>query len=48
MIDPVNPALRVFRLVDGSYESGLVVAGEELFETEVPFPVRFRPADLAC
>ena len=47
VIDPVNPALRVFRLVDGTYESGQIVTGEELFETDVPFPVSFRPADLA-
>ncbi|GAA5164263.1 Uma2 family endonuclease [Ornithinimicrobium tianjinense] len=47
VVDPVNPAIRVFRLVDGTYVSGLVVSGKELFETEVPFPVSFRPADLA-
>lgn len=50
VVDPLNPALRVFRLVDGTpepaYESGLVVTGEELFETDLPFPVRFRPVDL--
>lgn len=47
VIDPVNPAIRVFRLVDHSYESGQIVTGEELFETDEPFPVAFRPADLA-
>lgn len=46
VIDPVNPSIRVFRLVDGTYESGLIVSGEELFETEAPFPVSFRPVDL--
>ncbi len=47
VVDPVDPAIRVFRLVDGTYESGLVVSGDELFETGAPFPVSFRPADLA-
>ncbi len=47
VIDPVDPAIRVFRLADGTYGSGLIVAGEEVFSTEVPFPVSFRPADLA-
>lgn len=46
VVDPLNPALRVFRLVGEAHESALVVEGEELFETDVPFPVRFRPADL--
>lgn len=46
VVDPVNPAVRIFRLADGTYESTLVVSGEDLFETEVPFPVSFRPADL--
>lgn len=47
VIDPLNPAIRVFRLVGGTYESGLIIVGDELFETEVPFPVSFRPVDLA-
>lgn len=46
VLDPLNPAIRAFRLLEGTYESGLVVPGEELFETEVPFPVSFRPSDL--
>lgn len=46
VIDPLNPALRVFRLAGDTYESDLVVHGDAVFETDVPFPVRFRPADL--
>lgn len=47
VVDPLNPALRVFRLVGATYESGQVVVAADLFETDVPFPVSFRPADLA-
>ena len=46
VIDPLNPALRVFRLTGDTYESDLVVHGDSVFETDVPFPVRFRPVDL--
>lgn len=46
MIDPLNPTLRVFRLVGQTYESDLIVTGDEVFETAEPFPVSFRPADL--
>ena len=44
---PEVPAIRAFRLVDGTYEAGQIVAGEDLFETEEPFPVSLRPADLS-
>ncbi|QDO86904.1 Uma2 family endonuclease [Ornithinimicrobium ciconiae] len=47
VVDPLHPAIRAFRLVDGTYESGQIVAGDDLFETEQPFPVNFRPGDLA-
>ncbi|MCK0112864.1 Uma2 family endonuclease [Ornithinimicrobium sp. F0845] len=47
VVDPVHPAIRPFRLVGGTYESGQVVLGDDLFEIAVPFPVSFRPADLA-
>lgn len=46
VVDPLHPALRVFTLTGGSYEAGLIVTGNDLFETAVPFPVSFRPADL--
>ncbi|WP_256840167.1 Uma2 family endonuclease [Ornithinimicrobium faecis] len=46
VVDPLHPAIRVFRLVGETYQSGQVVGGDDLFETKVPFSVRFRPADL--
>lgn len=46
VLDPEHPAVRVFRLVDGTYESTTVVHGEDLFETSEPFSVSFRPVDL--
>lgn len=46
VIDPLNPTLRVFRLVDQTYESDLIVSGDELFDTAEPFQVSFRPAEL--
>jgi Uma2 family endonuclease len=46
VIDPIHPALRVFRLAGDTYESDVVVDGNAVFEIDVPFPVRFRPADL--
>lgn len=46
VIDPLHASLRVFRLEGDADESGLVVTGEERFETDVPFPVTFRPVDL--
>ncbi|USQ79861.1 Uma2 family endonuclease [Ornithinimicrobium faecis] len=47
VVDPLHPAIRVFRLVGETYHSGQIVGGDDLFETDVPFQVRFRPADLA-
>ena len=46
VVDPLNPAIRSFRLRDGVLVTDQVATGEDLFETQVPFPVRFRPADL--
>lgn len=46
VLDPEHPALRAFRLAGETYESVAVVEGEDLFETSVPWPVSFRPADL--
>ncbi|MGD8149521.1 Uma2 family endonuclease [Ornithinimicrobium sp. Y1694] len=46
VIDPLNPSLRVFRLTGQTSTSGQVVVGDEPFETQLPFPVSFRPADL--
>lgn len=46
VIDPEHPAIREFRLVDGRYVTAQIVEGEDLFSTELPFPVSFRPIDL--
>ncbi|MGO0575884.1 Uma2 family endonuclease [Ornithinimicrobium panacihumi] len=46
VIDPLHPWLRVFTLRGETYESDVVVEGQELFETTEPFPVSFRPVDL--
>jgi len=47
VVDPQHPAIRAFQLVGDTYESRQIVEGADLFATEVPFPVSFRPADLA-
>lgn len=47
VVDPLVPAIRTFRLVGEAYQSEQIVGGDDLFETDVPFPVSFRPADLA-
>jgi len=47
VVDPVNPAIRAFQLVGDTYQSGHVVQGLDIFETQGPFPVSFRPAHLA-
>ena len=46
VIDPEHPAIREFRLVDGRYVTAQIVEGEDLFSTDAPFPVSFRPLDL--
>lgn len=46
VVDPRPPAIRVFHRVQGAHRSELVVEGDSLFQTDEPFPVRFRPADL--
>lgn len=43
----MDPAIRAFQLVGDTYQSSHVVQGLDLFEAERPFPVSFRPADLA-
>lgn len=47
VVDPLHPVIRVFRLAGESYESSQIVGGEAMFETDAPFPVSFRPADLS-
>ncbi|WP_026119477.1 Uma2 family endonuclease [Nocardiopsis ganjiahuensis] len=41
--NPDKPGIMEFRLVDGVYQEVGQTQGEELFETEVPFPVKFVP-----
>ncbi|GAA1091508.1 Uma2 family endonuclease [Nocardiopsis metallicus] len=40
---PDKPGIIEFRLVDGAYEEVGQTQDEELFETELPFPVKFVP-----
>ena len=46
VIDPLRPAIRVFWLIDSTYVSDVTVEGTDLFETDQPFHLKFRPADL--
>ena len=46
VIDPIHPAIRVFRLAGETYSSDEILSGEETFRTQDPFPVSFRPVDL--
>lgn len=46
VIDPLHPAIRVFRLAEGAYLSDVVVEGDDLFSAAEPFQVGFRPVDL--
>lgn len=46
VVDPLCPAIRAFRLADGAYVASETVEKQELFSTDVPFSLSFRPADL--
>jgi Uma2 family endonuclease len=44
MFDPEDEVLTVLELVEGRYVERAVVKGEDVFEAELPFPVRISPA----
>lgn len=46
VVDPQEPSLRAWDLVDGSYVESGTVKGEELFSAKLPFSVELRPAEL--
>jgi Uma2 family endonuclease len=46
VVDPDQQSLTAWQLVDGTYEQRARVVGDQVFSTELPFPVSFRPADL--
>ncbi|HET9138929.1 Uma2 family endonuclease [Actinophytocola sp.] len=46
VVDPQQPRLTVFELVDGRYRQVAEVKGDDAFEAERPFPVRIVPAEL--
>jgi len=46
VVDPVDPRLRVWQLVDGAYVEIADVSGDEEWTAGAPFPVTVRPADL--
>lgn len=46
IVDPDEPSVTVLRLTSGSYAEVAVVHGRDLYETDLPFPVRIVPAQL--
>ncbi|MEU4289674.1 hypothetical protein AB0E63_15730 [Kribbella sp. NPDC026596] len=46
MFDPQQARLTVLELENGSYVERALVSGDEVFEAELPFPVKVVPADL--
>jgi Uma2 family endonuclease len=44
--DPDRPSITEFSLAGAAYAETRTAAGEELFETDAPFPVRIVPAHL--
>jgi Uma2 family endonuclease len=46
ILDPEDAVLTVLELVSGRYVERGVVKDEEVFEAQLPFPVRIVPAEL--
>ena len=46
VIDPAEPRLTAYHLVDGKYREAADVAGDEPFEARRPYPVRVVPSNL--
>jgi Uma2 family endonuclease len=46
IVDPVDPSIVGFDLVDGVYVEVARAKGTEQFTVTAPFPVTFRPEDL--
>ncbi|MDF1604875.1 Uma2 family endonuclease [Nocardioides sp. YIM 152315] len=46
VVDPDRPSLTAWRLSDGAYVEVATVAGEEVWRSELPFPLAVSPATL--
>ena len=46
VVDPDEPSLTAWELVDGRYEPRATVVGDESYRAENPFAVTITPADL--
>jgi len=46
IIDPDEPSVTAWTLIDGAYERVAHAAGDDWFEIAEPFPLRFAPASL--
>ncbi len=46
VVDPEEPSITAWRLVDGAYQQTAHVAGDDRFEVVEPFAIGFAPADL--
>ena len=46
IVDPAEPSLTVLRLTATGYEDEARIVGDEVYETEDPFPVRIVPRNL--
>lgn len=46
LVDPLEPALTAYDLVEGRYEQVAHVVGDEAWTAALPFPVTVVPADL--
>ena len=46
IFDPQHTRLTVLELENGSYVERALVSGDQVFEAELPFPVKVVPADL--
>ncbi len=47
MVDPDNTSLTVLELEGGRYVERAVVGRDEVFEAEVPFPVKVVPGEVS-
>lgn len=47
IVDPVDEVLTVLELVEGRFVERAVVKGDDVFEAELPFPVRIVPTELS-
>ncbi|HRD63695.1 MAG TPA: Uma2 family endonuclease [Nocardioides sp.] len=48
VVDPIDPRLRAWSLVDGAYVEIADVSGDEEWTAAAPYAVTFRPSDLTA